>query len=673
MVLPMFWYKNYLDIPQNDWSDLGSLTVRAINDLKHANGANDKVTVSVFAWAEDVSFSVLTAREPSTLIPQMGEIDEANRNGVISKPASVVEKCAGALKSIPAIAPFALATEMAASTVGKIAKMFGYSRPLVTRAPDPFIPRPIGQLALTNVPDNCMKLTIDDKQELSIDPRIAGLSGGTDPLNIKDIAKRESYLTTFSWNIGTAPESLLWNARIDPATWAEVPGPPNELHLPACAMACLPFKYWTGSMKFRFQVVCSSFHKGRLKVVYDPDFIASNEYNTNYLHVVDIADTKDFTIEIGNGQAVTLLDHHIPGVDAVTQLYSTTPYASREAGNGVIGLYVVNELTTPNSTIPNDIEINVFVSMGDDFEVFVPSNQFQRYVYKPNVGLAEQMGMMPQAGEIIPESENTVEPSAPLHNQTVKLGPTLQDDELINKVYTGECVTTFRQLLKRYNLHTCAGFLTNARSNMQVQMAAFPFLRGAVLGAVHVAAGPVNYNFCNTVMLHWVTHCFSGWRGSIRWKAVTRGSDQGESMRPRVEVTRFSGRSFYLKSVVPTISFVNDSEAASTSVAQNPGTAIMYSAGRPDSATRGTAMTVGAVNPVLEWEIPFYSNYRHVPGKQQNWTTAFDFGGSLYSILTDPHPETVVDFYCAAGEDYTPYFWTGCPIVYYEPNPPVAA
>lgn len=191
MILPMFWYANYLNITDNDWGELGRLTVRSINDLKHANGASDQVTISVFAWAEDVSFSVLTSNEPGTLSPQMGEIDEANRSGVISKPASAVAKCAGALKSVPSIAPFALATEMAATTIGDVAKLFGYSRPPVTKAPEPFVPRPFGQLAVTNVPDNCTKLTVDEKQELSIDPRIAGLKGGPDPLNIRDIAKRE--------------------------------------------------------------------------------------------------------------------------------------------------------------------------------------------------------------------------------------------------------------------------------------------------------------------------------------------------------------------------------------------------------------------------------------------------------------------------------------------------
>lgn len=696
MILPMFWYTNYLDIPDTDWNKLGSLTIRSINDLKHANGASDRVTVSVFAWAEDVSFSVLTAHEPVSLAPQMGEIDEANRSGVISKPASVIAKCAGALKDAPMIAPFALATEMAASTVGNIAKMFGYSRPPVTKAPDPFVPRPFGQLALTNVPDNCFKLTVDEKQELSIDARIAGLSGGLDPLNIRDIASRESYLTTFSWNIGTAPETILWNARIDPAIWAEVASNPKELHLPACAMACLPFKYWTGSMKFRFQIVCSSFHKGRLKVVYDPDYIATNEYNTNYLHIVDIADTKDFTIEIGNGQNRTLLDHHIPGVDSVTQMYSTTQYTHSEVGNGVIGLYVVNELTTPNSTVTNDIEINVFVSMGDDFEVFVPDDQFQRYVYKPQMGSFREDDVRestplslrsnrivhatgsrssrpmfePQSGKIVPESENTTEPSAPLHDDTVKLGPTLQGGELINKVFTGECITSFRQMLKRYNLHSCVGLLNSAPVMLQLQMAAFPYLRGAVTGAIHQTTAFADYNFCNTVMLHWVTHCFSAWRGSIRWKAVNRAF-QVERSGPRMEVTRFHDSAIYSNVITtPFTDYATESQAADSVVVETPGSGILAAQGKPSSATLGSAITVGEVNPTLEWEIPFYSSFRHAPGKKQDWTSYIPFGGSLFTTWCNPDASSTVDFYCAAGEDYVPYFWTGCPVIYYEANPP---
>jgi hypothetical protein len=89
MKLPFFYHKNYMQIADSDWGELGELTVRSINALKHANGAADKVTISVFAWIEDVSMNVLTSVEPSTLVPQSGnaeEVDAANRDGVISGP-----------------------------------------------------------------------------------------------------------------------------------------------------------------------------------------------------------------------------------------------------------------------------------------------------------------------------------------------------------------------------------------------------------------------------------------------------------------------------------------------------------------------------------------------------------------------------------------------------------
>jgi hypothetical protein len=75
MVLPFYYHKNYLNIPSRDWEEMGQCYLRSLNDLKHANGATDVVTISVFAWAEDVSMSVLTNQNYT---PQAGvETDEA--------------------------------------------------------------------------------------------------------------------------------------------------------------------------------------------------------------------------------------------------------------------------------------------------------------------------------------------------------------------------------------------------------------------------------------------------------------------------------------------------------------------------------------------------------------------------------------------------------------------
>lgn len=659
--LPFFYHENSMSIPESDWQLMGDLTVRSINDLKHANGASDKVTISVFAWIEDVTMSVLTSREPGTLIPQSGkasEVDEANHEGTISGPATALAEMACVAALYPPLTPFATATAIAAESTAEIAKMFGYCRPAITKAPEPYRPTPASSLAVTNVPDNAQKMTVDDKQELCIDPRISGL-GNTDSLAIKEIAKRESYLTTFDWAMGTAPETLLWNARIDPVTWAEDGLTPNGFHFPACAMAALPFKYWTGTMNFRFQIVASAFHKGRIKIVYDPHFLASNEYNTNYIEIVDIAEKADFTMSFGNGQNRSLLTRHEPGVDSVTQMYSTTPYASAEEGNGVVGVYVVNELTTPNSTVNNDIQVNVYVSMGDDFEVFVPEDSFQNFVFKPQSGGAEE----------VPESFGTEEPDAPQQEASDTLGVGLSNHDKLGLVYTGESILSFRTLLKRYNLHTAVVDTTPAQAaRTRMRHPGFPYLRGNVLGAVHTTGAFDKYNYCNTVLLHWVTLAFSGWRGSIRWKLIPRGNGGSVQTKIALYAQRAPiGEKGYYHTEVSATAYDQNSGAHSCITQKGVGNQLTNYA---VAGTRGCCYTNDKVNNVLEYEVPFYSYYRFVPGKTENYTTTLQSEGADLMIFSNQSETDPMEFWCAAGEDFQTYFWTGLPRVYYEAAPP---
>mgnify|MGYP003572747217 FL=1 len=660
MKLPFFHYENYLDIVGTEWSRFGKLHIRTLNELKHANGASDKVTVSIFAWAEDVSFNVLTSNSPDQLTPQSGvEIDEGNKHGVISGPATKVAKAAGMLENVPYIGPFASATSMAAGLTSDVAKVFGYCRPPVTKNPEPYRPTPMSSLAVTNVPDTAQKLTVDDKQELTIDPRISGI-GAVDVMNIKEIARRESYLTNFSWTVNTDPDTLLWNARVDPCIWAESGSAPTAFHFPACAFAALPFKYWTGTMKFRFQVVSSHFHKGRLRISYDPEFLANtDEYNVNYSEIVDISEKTDFTIEIGNGQETTLLKHNNPGVNSVTTMYGTNRFTSAASGNGVLAVSVVNELTVPNSTVNNDIEINVFVSMGDDFEVFVPDDHFM--LFTP--AMTPQDGMEVQSGEEpIADEEN-----APQQNGSDKLGPGIQRTELINQVFTGESIASFRTMLKRYNLHSSIASLDTVAINFKATRPMFPLYRGGFSSGVDTTNAGNSYNYVNTIMLHWVSLAFSGRRGGIRYKLVPGGQ---VSSSTRVEVQRQSNttlvsNNIYHDSLTSRPVYGSNKAGHVRAVATSDG----VRADKPTTGALGTVIALTGINGVLEFEIPYYSRYRFTPGKpiingifESPFDIRIDFGASDLSA--------VYDVYAAAAEDFQVYFFTGLPRMYYEPIPP---
>jgi hypothetical protein len=669
MMCPFFYHKNYVNITEAEWDELGELWIRSINPLKHANGGSDTATISVFAWAEDVSVSVLTSMENNLLMAQSGnEVDIANEDGVVSGPSTAVAKAASYFTGIPYIGKFAMATEMAASTVARMARLFGYSRPAITAAPSTYVPRGFGHMAVTNEPDSVQKLTYDSKQELTIDPRIAGI-GAADPMEIKAIASRESYLTTFDWSTATAPETLLWNARVDPTTFARNVGN-DTYHFPACAMAALPFAYWTGTMKFRFQIVCSSFHKGRIKVVYDPNYLASNEYNTNSLQIIDIADETDFTVEVSNGQELSLLEHQQPGVASQSTMYSTTRYTTKAAGNGVVGVYVVNQLTSPNTTVNNDVQVNVYVSMGDDFEVFAPSDWFARFTVVPQSGLELPV----QSGnEVVPESQNTSEPSAPEQSKSMHIGPEKVDLSDLNKVFTGESIVSFRPLLKRYALHTTiGGYFNTEYRNFWETRCLFPYLRGNFSDGIDSTPTLVDTNYCHTLLLHWVALAHQGWRGSIRQKLFCWGRSTANpdgylsiGMNDSLVTTHVNG--------VGLAFGLTDEDTLKRFHAPDPafGSGTYGELTALDTGINGVAMTPTSLNPCLEAEIPFYSRYRFHPGKtsDSHVLSAFERGYSI-RVVQDTEASGTTGSYIAAGEDFQVYFWTGLPPLYYSPGLP---
>jgi hypothetical protein len=679
MKIPFFWHFNYFDIPSSSWGapgpsvpDAGRILIRTLNDLKHANGADDKVTVSFFCWAEDMELAMPTSRNPQGLMPQSGEeVDEANAKGTVSGPATAISKYASIAAGYAPIAPYAMATSKAANAVASVAKALGYSRPTQTVNPDPFRPTPTSQLATTTTPDTALKLTVDDKQELTIDPRISGV-GSHDPLVIRDIAKRESYLTTFDWAVGLPPSDLLWNTRVSPVLWGErVEG---SVVLPACAIAALPFRYWTGSMKFRFQIVCSTFHKGRLEFRFDPntqDPNSRSDYNVNYIEIIDIAETQDFTMEVGMAQFVSLLTNLKPGRDAVSEGYSTTDYNFNNFAlhNGVLQVRVLNELTVPNSTIDNDVQINVFISAGEDFEVFVPHDVFQEYTFfSPPFN--------PQSGtEMVPDSQNTEEPSAPQQANHEDIGGDRQFSSDLNKVYAGEAIVSFRPLLKRYNLWRRENnrILDQppVRQRLLRRRFAYPFFRR---GDAQDWVDGASYNYVNTVMLHWVTQCFAGWRGSIRYKYLfTESGIRGNESDERETGSRVYVERHDFDTSGPGSSYVNTATPVlSTFQSDIVGRRIVKGASQIPTGAKGTVFATDLINPNVEFEVPYQVNYRFVPGKKRNYTTIPDPALNMYNVVyegaTSPCQE--VDVHVAAGEDFQVYFWTGMPRLFYEPIPP---
>lgn len=657
-ILPFYWKNNYLDIVGAEWTDLGSFDMRSLSVLRNINGAADDIKIAVYGWCEEIEFSGATQYEPASIVPQSGsEIDEANANGFISKPATAVASLAGKLSNVPVIGKYATATSTIAGATADVARSFGYCRPPVTENAQPRRPTVVSNLALTNVPDNTEKLTTDDKQELTIDPSVMNMPS-VDCFNIKEIAKKESFLTSFIWNDNAG--GFLWNSRVSPMLWRDLAGPPAQAWFPACAYAVMPFENWSGSMRFRFQVVCSAFHRGRLKIVFDPTgAFNDSELNTAFSRIIDISETQDFTIEVPHMQTRTLLSRAEPPFTPVATQYGTSVLPPSTLGNGVIAVYGETALSTPSSSVSNPVDINVFISMGDDFEVYNPGNGFQYY------------GFVPQSGvEVHPVSNSTVELNTPLQEQSELIGGKTMDNDKVPLVYMGESIKSFRTLLKRYNMHRRDMFSNSvgvkAYHGIRPQ---FPALRGFYGGAEDLTATDEAYMYVNQVLLHWVRHAFQGHRGSIRYKMLVGQYDSSYNhMTGVIMRRRFDQNNSWSDTRADIVTNTNQSQMARTWMAEGP---LDY----PDGPN-GCVYFNSRVNPTVEFEIPWENSARSYFVRAINYNSTVGDNASQpgykFALQGNSSDYDHIETWVAAGEDFQCYFFVGLPRCFQYLSPPAA-
>jgi hypothetical protein len=681
LLCPFFYPYDYVDTLDVDWYQLGSLNFATLAHLQHANGSTDNLIVNVFAWAEDMELAIPTMHDVVGLSAQSGnEQAEAANNGIISTPATAVARTAGVLTKIPAIRPYAMAVEMASSSIASIARVFGFSRPS-NLALTNIRPTVTSSLCLGNVPDNSQKLSLDQNQSVTIDPRVAGMNE-TDPLAIKYIAQHESYLATFPWTITDTKDDLLWNNRVDPRLWRQID---DTFAFTSTALVSMPFQYWSGSLRFRFQVCCSAFHKGRLAFVWDPSYVKPSgevEYNTNYIQIIDISQTQDFTLEIPNGQQFGIIKSPKPGPYSASDMMGTDPITTqlqdnevaRDTCNGVLAVYVLNPLTAPAEDSP-PVQINLFVSAGDDFEVHVPDDWFNRFTPLPRA----QSGFEAQSG-ISPTAHQSVDYNAPENGAIIQLGYKSHKSDDFTKVYTGESILSLRMLLKRFSRwRTITMTLATAESarNVRIRHGYIPPFMGDYtpnVTAPDVTAGAVKWGYITPHLLHWVLPAYRGFRGSMRHKIVPRATDTSTTggVDTSIYVTRYS--------------LWNGAEFIEEDAGIGSGTSrstIAYNATvRRDaddtndtnvpSLAAGGAYFSSKVNPVAEIELPFYGQRRFANARHDNWAAldTYDLGGYEATIFGSFGVLDRLDFLTAVGEDFQPLFFVGLPNMTYLAEQP---
>jgi len=654
MVLPFFWHRDWLDISEaDDVIAMGLISFFELSPLRNANGVSTgTINVQIYASLVDYELS-----GPSVKLALQSGIDEYG-DGIISKPASAIARAAGYLEKVPIIGKFATATKLGASAVSSIASLFGFTNPPDITTVETYTPQPFPRMATTDISTGIEKLTLDSKNELSIDSSITGADLG-DELNITSLVTRESYLTSFLWTAADITDTLLFNIAISPC----MIGATSETQQVAVQgtpmwMVSRLFQYWRGDIEIRLKFIASQYHRGRVRVSWDPNGDIANTTDSTtevYNKIIDISRCNDITIRIPYMQDTAYCENQIP----LDERYSdTTPLAYRPFfENGVLTIRVLNEQTSPIASA--DIDVLVFVKGTENLEFANPRDPdpFQRL--SP---FTVQSGEYKYDEE---ESENTnicLQDSKPSPN--------------INLIYQGETIVSLRQLLRRFAYSRNISFPDIASSQIWSQTKCVfsrrPLAPGydpnGINGAVGLVSGTsARYVWCKYHPLVWVSQCFVAERGSYNIRANYIGTN---------ELSHFKVSRAYQNSAF---------NMSRTGYAQNLGSSLgKQNLSRNQcvnsfSDCAGMSYTNTKTNASLSANLPLYSIFKFITtsvffrllgvdtDNTKTDATIVDlqtFPRYNNAINTNYNDMNKIDLYYAAGVDYNPLFFLNVPTIY---------
>lgn len=639
-----------VDTVKDDLLQAGTLFLRELVPLQHVSGLVEPITISVMAWAENVVMGAPTSRPPVGLVPQSG--DEYG-DGIVSRPVFALADFLKHLNRVPIIGKYALVSSEGARKVGLVAKIFGFSKPNIVEDIGYMKNRKVPNFSSSTQHDPINKATFDDKQEVTIDSRVVGLTGA-DEMSIVDLAKRSSYLYQFNWPQASVADTDLTNVAVMPQLFRTfVSGLNNQIHMPPMAWVTNAFQYWRGTLRFRFVAVASTFHRGRLRIVYEPVFAntaTGSDFNTNMTYIWDLSESKEAIVDVAWHSPRQYLETiNLSSLPAVfTNTPSTTPLASltlEPLANGYLSVQVVNELTAPDTNLTAPVTVMVFVSACDDFEVFSPTDEINKITYVPQSGLQEH-----------PLSTDQVTPN-------VVFGVVKKGADPTPLIYHGDSVKSLRVLLKRYSLYRYWVFSPAGvgRVLLSLNTTAYPQTKGRIANGVDQATivTSVPFNYCNMTPMQYFTPGFLAKRGGVRNRFLTMCDTK-----------------IYNASLMRT-----NSSAYSKTVTPIPGSTTNQITGNyasliPRFGFSG-ASTVADLNlDTLDMESPYHQADRYIPARATldsfiSPKTGILFQAQANTVATEVHYP--ISQYVSAADDYSLMGFIDVPIMYIYPTQPSPA
>lgn len=372
---------------------MGTFTLESLATLRNTQPASGiGVTVDVYVRAVNVRVWLASGSSAPEFVPQGSERKP-------SEVASSVAKTMSFFSRAPVIGHYATLSSYLASGVSSILQFFGY-----TPRPDTSLPQYVTGYSFpvessVTCPKKVRNLGLDHNNNVVIDPAVIGPSS-VDELALSVFCAKPTLLArTYFWS-SLQPMDPIFLLPVSPFHYISelqtnsARPDMRRFQMTPCSLAAMNFRYWRGTMCVRFDVIKTQFHRGRLRLTWEPEIGGSttrevaNLYTTKegYQQMVnwDITANNSLTVKVGFGARkgrLTIPRFGAPALSDKTFITNTEATSGGIAGgtlvvdnyedyfNGFLRMSILTRLQSPDESFPLPIMVHVWY---EDMEFYDP-------------------------------------------------------------------------------------------------------------------------------------------------------------------------------------------------------------------------------------------------------------------------------------------------------------
>lgn len=202
-----------------------------------------------------------------------------------------------------------------------------------------------------------------------------------DEMKVDVLKRKYMLLDIFLWSQQNINGFLLWSLPVNPIPpkdrmFTILPGGVNILpsyQLTPIGFLSSLYQYWRGSIEFRFDIVASQFHSGKLMLAYIPGIPEGETVTIDQARA-----SPNITLSLDNAMTYTWRVPYIADRPWWPRRYSGESVTNNGFSPSKIFAFVLNELVMAE-TVSDTVEILVYMRGGEDMEFSVP--------VQPSIGL----------------------------------------------------------------------------------------------------------------------------------------------------------------------------------------------------------------------------------------------------------------------------------------------